>query len=456
MSSRKLLILTGVVVALFAFIFLFERKMPTTADREQKGELYWDLPEDQVESIRIDRGTETVELVKSGEAWRLVRPEAYPAETFAASDLASQIADLKKPGGDSEAEGKPEDYGLAKPSAKVTFVWKDPEKGGRKHSRTLEIGLDIPGTDVTAARVPGDSKILFVPASLAASVKKPADDFKSKEVFAGATLDVTGIDVARGRGRLTFAKKSGIWWLEQPISDLADRDVVDGLANDLSTLRVSEFVPRSQATDLSALGLAPPVYRITLTDAKGGKHVLDLGSTRSDGNSVYAAREGQVFTIGNTAVDDLSKEAVAFRDRKLVRFERSDVQGIAASVGTKHRAFSRQQAGWSLDGRAILASAADDLMTSILDLESSSFLDDRSSKALAARPAEMELEVRLSTGGSWRIALSPYRGEYAATVSRRPEAFSIGRDKVENLRDAIEKAAAAPAVTPSATPTRRR
>ena len=32
MSARKLLILTGVVILLFAFIFFYERKMPTTAE----------------------------------------------------------------------------------------------------------------------------------------------------------------------------------------------------------------------------------------------------------------------------------------------------------------------------------------------------------------------------------------------------------------------------------------
>jgi hypothetical protein len=454
MSPRKLLILTGVVVALFAFIFLIERKLPTTSQREQKGELYWDLPEGEVDSMRLERADEIVELAKSGDFWRLLRPESYPADSFAVSDLASQLADLKKPAGESGAEGEPEHYGLAKPGAKATFAWRNPKKPGEKHSRTLEFGLDIPGTDVTAARVAGQSEILFVPASLAVAVRKPADDFKSKDVF-GPSLEVAGIDVARGRGRLTMAKKRGIWWLEQPISDLADREVVDRLAGDLSSLRVTEFVPRSQAQDLSALGLAPPVYRITLTDAKGKKHALDLGSTRADGNSIYAARDGQVFTVGNSLLDDLSREAIALRDKRLVRFERSDVQGITASVGSKRRAFSRKEAGWSLDGRPVLAAAADDLMTPILDAESKSFLEDAPLAAFAERPAEVDLEVLLTTGEAWKVAVHPFRGEFAAVVSRRPGAFAVSRDTVGRFRDAIEKAALAPVATPAPTPTTR-
>jgi hypothetical protein len=455
MSSRKLLVLTGVVVVLFAFIFFFERKMPTTSEREQKGELYWDLPEDRVESIRLEHGGEIVELAKSGESWKLVKPESYPADTFAASDLSSQLADLKKPAGESRAEGKPEDYGLAKPSVKATFVWTERGKPGRKYSHTLEFGLDIPGTDVTAARVAGEPGILFVPASVAATVRKGADDFKSKDVFGGASLDPTGIDVARGRGRLVLAKKNGIWWIEQPISDLADRDVADRLAGDLSSLRVTEFVPKAQAADLPSLGLSPPLFRVTVTDSKGSKNALDLGSTRSDGNSVYASRQGQVFTVGNSTVEDLSKEATAFRDKRLVRFERGDVGGIETAIGPVRHSFARKQAGWSIDGRALLASAADDFMTVILDVESKSFLDDAAVQAHAERPADWTIDLKMARGPGWTVKLFPFRGEFAATVSGRPGAFAVAKDAADRLREAIEKAAAPPVTSaPKPTPTK--
>jgi hypothetical protein len=450
MSSRKLLVLTGVVAALVAFIFFFERKMPTTSELAEKGELYWDLPEDRVEKIVLEHGTDTVELVKAGESWRLARPDAYPADASAASDLSTQLADLKKPAGESPEGAKPEDYGLAKPAAKVTFVWTKPSAPGKKLSRSLEFGVDIPGTDLTAARVVGKPEILFVPAALAAAVRKGADDFRSREVFGGAPVDVTGVEVVRGRGRLVLARKGGIWWIEQPVSDLADRDVADRLSGDLSSLRVTEFLPKSGAGDLSALGLAPPTFRVTLTDSKGAKNVLDIGSTRSDGNAAYAARQGQVFTVGNTIVEDLSKEATVFRDKRLVRFERADVAGIDASVGSTRHTFARKPAGWSVDGRPLLAGAADDLMTAILDGESKSILDDASAAAVSERPADWTLHVRLASGPGWTVKLTPFRGEFAATVSRRPDAFAVSRDAAERLRGAIEKAAAPPAVTPPA------
>ena len=447
MSSRKLLVLTGVVALLFAFIFLFERKMPTTSELEEKGELYWDLPENRVEKIVLEHATDTVELVKAGESWRLARPDPYPADASAASDLATQLADLKKPAGESPEGAKPEDYGLAKPAGKITFVWTEPSAPAKKLSRSLEFGVDIPGTDLTAARVAGRPEILFVPASLAAAVRKGADDFRSKEVFGGSAADVSRVEVARGRGRLVLARKGGIWWIDEPISDLADRDVADRLVGDLASLRVTEFLPKSVAGDLTALGLAPPTFRVTLTDAKSAKSVLDIGSTRSAGDAVYAFSQGQVFTVGNAIVEDLSKEVTAFRDRRLVRFERADVTGIDTAVGPTHHAFARKQAGWSVDGRTLLAGGADDLMTAILDVESKSILDDAAAADLAGRPAEWTIDVRLAAGPGWSVKLYPFRGELAATVSRRPGAFAVSRDAADRLRGAIEKAAAPPALS---------
>ena len=447
MSSRKLLVLTGVVVALFAFIFFFERKMPTTGERQQKGDLHWDLPEDRVQRIRIERSGETVELARSGEAWRLVKPEEYPADSFAASALASELADLKNPGGGPASDGKPEDYGLASPAASATIMWTEAKDSAKRLSRTIDFGIDIPGTDVTAARVRGSPGILFVPASVAASIKKPADELKSKDVFGASPLDVARIDVARGRGSLALAKKNGVWWLEQPLTDLADKDVVERLAGDLSSLRVAEFVPRSQAADLAALGLRPPVFRVTITDAKGAKHVLDLGSTRSDGNSVYASRQGQVMSVGNSILEELSREAVSFRDRRLVRFDRSGVTGVEARVGGARRSFVRSAAGWSVDGRALIASAADDLLTALGDAESLAFLDDSQAKALALRQPDPEIVINLATGPPWKIALYPLRGEFVSSVSGRPGAFTVSRETVDRLAAAIRKAATAPPAT---------
>ena len=331
MSHRKLIVLTALVVALFAFVYLFERKMPTTEERVRKGDLVWELPEDHIEAIRLDRTSGTVELARTGPtSWRLVKPDSYPADSAVVSDLLSQLARLRRAGGDT-AEGKPDDYGFKSPSAKATITWKDDAKPGKKLSRTLEFGIEIPGTEATAARVAGGDSVLFVSTAVALAVRKTADELKTKEVFPPAS-EAARLDVERGRGRLSLAKKDGTWWLRQPLSDLAESGAVDKVIGSLTALKALEFLPAPQGQGgLASFGLAPPFIHVVLADAKGPGTSVDIGAGRSDGNSVYARRENQVFTVASTVVEDLSREAEAFREPRLLRFDRLLEQCVSPS-----------------------------------------------------------------------------------------------------------------------------
>lgn len=453
MSAKKIIVLTALVVALFAFVVLFERKMPTTAERLQKGDLVWDLPEERIESVRLERPGGVVELARGGATpWRLVKPESFPADGFAASDLVSQLARLKRAGGDA-SEARPDDYGLKSPSAKATIVWKDDPKGSKKLSRTLEFGIEIPGTDATAARVAGTDAVLFVPTALASAVKKGADEFKSKEVFTPLASDFARLDVDRGRGRLSFAKKDGNWWIRQPLSDLAENDPVEKLLGALTALRVLEFLPSPPGQGLASLGLAPPFVHVVLADAKGPGVSVDFGATRSDGNSIYARRESQVFTVASTVVEDLSREAEAFREPRLLRFDRSAVSQVDGAFARSSFSLARREGGWTLAGRPVTAPPVDDLLSALLDLKSKSFLDEEAGKALASRQPGATVTVKLSAGDPWILRFYPNGAEAQATVSGRPGAFLLAADPVSPLEAAFQKAATPPPTAPPVKPT---
>jgi hypothetical protein len=446
MTQRKLIVLTALVVALFAFVYFFERKMPTTEERVKKGDLVWELPEDHIEAIRLERPAGMVELARTGPtSWRLVKPDSYPADTAAVTELLSQLARLRRAGGDA-AEAKPDDYGFKTPSAKATVTWKDDAKPGKKLSRTLELGIEIPGTETTAGRVAGGNAVFFVSTNVAMSVKKTPDEFKTKEVFPSAP-EAARLDVDRGRGHLSFAKKDAAWWLRQPLSDLAETGAVDKLIASLTALKALEFIPSSQGQGLASLGLAPPLFHIVLADAKTPGTSVDIGATRSDGNAVYARRENQVFTVASTIVEDLSHEAEAFREPHLLRFDRAAVTGIDGAFASGKFAIVRKDGGWSLSGRPLVAPSVDDLLTAILDVRSKAFGDDAMAAALASREPAATVVLKLSAGEPWTVRIYPGGTEARATVSGRPGAFLIAGEPVAPLEAAFQKAAAPPPAT---------
>ena len=448
MSPRKLLALSGVVVVLFAFIVFFERKMPTTEERARKGDLYWDIPQDSVQRMEIVRNGETLEFQRAGTGWRMVRPEKYPADAFTVGSLLTDLAAMRRAGGEDTSEGKAADYGLEKAAISATLVWSDSGDPKTLKSRTVEFGNPVPGTDVVAARVTGTQKILFVPSSVLTGLKKGVDDFESREVFGALAPDVSKLEILRGRGKLTFARKDHAWWLAEPLSDLADGGEVDRLVGTLSGLRAKEFLHGAQ--DLAAIGLNPPLYRVTLTGApKTPSMSADFGATRSDGNTVYALRDGQVLTVDRDIVDDLSKEAEAFRSKTLLGFNRTDVVGIEAAFPKASYVLAQKDGGWSSGSRPVLAGSVEDLMTALLDVKVRDFLDEAQSKGLPLPVATVT--VRSKGSPNWTLSLYPRTGQLVARGTPRPNAFLVDRETPEKLEAAFRKAASAPpAPTPSA------
>jgi hypothetical protein len=101
-------------------------------------------------------------------------------------------------------------------------------------------------------------------------------------------------------------------------------------------------------------------------------------------------------------------------------------------------------------GKPVLASAADDLLTAILDLKSRSMLERDAAGAAQKQPSAGEIRVALSNGERWEIRLFSRTGAATAVVSRRPGAFDVAEDVPSRLDSVFRKTAQAPAPTPTA------
>jgi hypothetical protein len=449
-TPKKLVLLTAVVAGLLAFIVLFERKMPSTADRQRKGDLYWDIAEERVTGLTLVRGTETLEFTRPFEgAWRMVKPSAYPADPFAVNGAAAEVTDLKRSGNAAD-DARPSDFGLDAPVAAATLVWTDSDDPERKKTRTIEFGKALPGTDVTAARVQGQTKVLFVPSAVLAAVRKPADDFRSRDLFQGPAAQVSRLEILRGRGSLVLARREGVWWLSEPLADLADAAAADRLVGQLTALRARDFI--HTAEDLAALSLNPPSYRVSLTGEKGTVTSADFGATRSDGDTVYARRDGQVVTVERDIVDELSKEAEPFRSTALVAFNHGDVTAVDAVFGKQTYALVQANGGWSSGGRAVTAPAADDALNVISGLKGRGFVDEATAKALT--PATATVSLKVKNGSGWTIAFHPRGVDSVATVSSRPGGIVVPADAADRVAAALAKAVLPPTPGPPKKPTK--
>ena len=76
---------------------------------------------------------------------------------------------------------------------------------------------------MTAARVAGQTPVLFVPRPRSPPSRSRPTTSAAATCSADRAADVSRIEILRGRGRLVLARRDGIWWLSEPIADLAER-----------------------------------------------------------------------------------------------------------------------------------------------------------------------------------------------------------------------------------------
>ena len=153
------------------------------------------------------------------------------------------------------------------------------------------------------------------------------------------------------------------------------------------------------------------------------------------------------MTVDGEIVEELSKEAEAYRSTSAVSFNRGDVTAVEASFPDATFAVTRKDGGWKSQGKNVLAGSADDLLSAILDLKSKAFLEETEAKSLAAPVAT--ITVRMKAGAPWTITLHPRTGVLAARVSLRPGALLLDKDAATTLEAAFKKAVVEPTPVPT-------
>ena len=185
MRPRTLLILLAIVLVLGAFIWFYERRLPSSEERAELGKKVLQLKKEDVTAVTIDAEKGAVRLERVALAkrekprfekgarppasaeWRLVRPLATRADAFAVDRLLEALSALEKT---RTLEGAdPKAVGLDKPRATVRLATKDGET-------VLKLGAEVPPGGNLVAGVGGRKETYVVADSILSEAdRNPVD-----------------------------------------------------------------------------------------------------------------------------------------------------------------------------------------------------------------------------------------------------------------------------------------
>ena len=329
MKTRNLVILAAIVLAVGAYMFLFERHRPTSDESAAAAEkVLLDFERDNVMGIVIERAEGRVRLEKVGEEWRLREPLDFPADTSVVSSTLGSLANLTADRRLAPDEINPADYGLEQPETVVTL------KMDADSERVIAVGDELPLGSKRALRVDGGDEVMIASGWFVSDLEREVDDWRSREVVELLENDVASIDIESGTDSIRAVRFDDRWQLLRPLEDMGDGDHLGSLISDLASMRIVEFL--DDGVDPSELGLDVPENEITVFRTDGGEPLrLDLGATREgEGGTEVACRrgDGEYFWASERVLTRLAKAPVLWRSKKVMPFETWDAEELRVTT----------------------------------------------------------------------------------------------------------------------------
>jgi hypothetical protein len=265
---------------------------------------------DKVDGIDVNVGGKTFELAKAGTDWKVTKPVAARADFSAADGLIGRVqsAQMKKVVTTAPSPADLKTYGFDKPQAIVNL-----HLGSAR--ATLEVGGKADDT-TTYVRDTSKPDIYAVDNSSADDFKKPADDYRKKELFDFRAFDATRVELTKNGQTVIFErvkakddKSPDTWHRVSPNPGDPDRSKVENLLAGLADIRATSFVDSTAKTGLQSPAL---VVDAKFDDGKKqekvtfGKIGSDAFASRADDPGA-AKIEAEKLDEAIKTLDELSK-----------------------------------------------------------------------------------------------------------------------------------------------------
>lgn len=351
MRTKVTLVLLFLNVALFFFIFQFERRWRTEDNWKEARRRVLGAEATDIRSLEITGLDRDVALTKRGETWFITKPLEWPANPNAVSRIINElqflehqtvffVRDLAK-NGQSLA-----DYGLDKPSLTLAFTSGEPGTDRSRPPTLLRLGDTTNVGSRTYLLSPDGERIHVIGRSLALSLALSFDELYWDYIFSIPVFEARSLNLqtaAPASLRIRLRRDGNRWTFETPIIARASKSDTEIAINQLNALRVKSFVTENPPALLPS---DKPALRVSL-EGNGRRETLILGEpvgetpaasapTTAVDREYYAQLDGRsaLFTvvISGALKQTLDNAQEALRESRLLEFDARNVTAITLAA----------------------------------------------------------------------------------------------------------------------------
>lgn len=464
MRPRTLLILLAVVLGLGAFIWFYERELPSSEERAEQAKKVLSFEKDEVRKVTLESPAgrvvfERAESLKSPEekkdgeseegeeapgeealgepesAWKITAPMQARADAFAVDGLLTSLADLEKTRTIEEVDRKAQ--GLDKPRATVRI---EMENG----TRVLQIGAAVPTGGTLIAGVEGEEEAYVVSDTIWSQIDREPGSWRDRQLFRASRDAIARIALTGPGGQLVLAQQNGRFRIEGPFVDRADKTMIDDLYADLSGLTAEEFVDQPQLSPVE-MGLEPPQGVVEVTFLEGEPLRIELGSPTSaepeppadpqappPPAAVYARVGQQLIETRTRLAQTAGRPAPEWRARGLSAFEVYEIETIAVRDGKGPLSLNRAGTDWKRGEETISYMPVSDFLFALTGAQADRLLTPQEAGALG--PPVLTVDLDAKDAGKETLTLHPARADgVPARVSGRDPVLLLPREKLQEI-----------------------
>jgi hypothetical protein len=364
MKSKTTLILLVITAAVFAYMFFYERKAPTTEEAKRQAQNVVNFSREKIDGIVIQNGDDKIDLRRRDKKWRLETPIKEQADSSLIEnlllDLESWQKDATIPAKELEADkSKLNEYGLSKPKLRLKLR-------GENAPREILFGKDAALEGKMYVRLENSKETFLAAQSIKKEIEKKATEFRDRKLTDLITAQVSRVVLKTATGEMELQKKGDHWEIVKPLRARGDDQKIADLIAQMTTARIQQFVADDRG-DLHPYGLAESRGSITLfaqddksagrTDSSRGEQgqVLQIGgAAEKEKDQVYVrfSPRAFVYTLPKKIEEILNTKPNDVRDRHLVRIDTNILDRITIDAPGKGKTvLARKEENWTIASR---------------------------------------------------------------------------------------------------------
>jgi hypothetical protein len=439
-----------------------------------------DLAATDVNKLTVKNPAGEIELQRTADRWRIVKPLSARANDQKVNDLISQVTTLSVGGFVADDKADSAAYGLSEPRGTITLFTPNEPKGidlmiganpapktpepDKNNPAPSPAPSPAPKADAVYVRMPSRQSVYTVSKSVEDFLSLKPNDLRDRELMRlnADQVDRIRITLASGPG-VTLARKDKKWTLLGQPEQPANTVLADGLLQKLGQTSTAAFVEDSVA-DLAKYGLDKPSLKVafssyasenTAESNAGEKPIATVDFGNVDGENIYARLEDEPFivSVNKSVLEAVPSDPLQWQPLAIFDVDPEKVNTLEIkATGRPDLALTRADKGaWTLSKGegALNATKAQSLVNTLAKLRAASWagaikpeygLDAPSASIAFTTSADPKAVQHLSLG-----AKTPDQMWYAK-VDGKPGAFLVNRPDYETLTEPLVPLPTPPAV----------